>query len=82
MKYMISKPSSNESKLLSWWKVNETRLPRLAALAKKYLAIPATKRHCEKFFQPARFLLQSRQTDLTPSNAVGLNFLHETYNSM
>lgn len=80
-KYLLSKPSIDENKLLVWWKVNERRLPRLATLARKYLGIPATKKHCEKLFEPARILMRGPQIDL-PVNVVNLNFLHETYNSM
>ena len=40
--YFGEQPLSKTESPLSWWKLNEARLPALASLAKSFLCIPAT----------------------------------------
>ncbi|XP_043477698.1 uncharacterized protein LOC122508427 [Leptopilina heterotoma] len=72
----------NNSDLLMWWKLKEGKFPKLASLAKKYLCIPATKRHSEKFFEPAKILLNNRSADMKPSTVIDLNYMHYFYKSI
>ena len=44
---------SNPSDLLIWWKNNECRFPKLAKMAKQYLAAPASTAGVERVFSAA-----------------------------
>ena len=53
---------------LAWWRQHETHLPRLAKLAKKYLAVPATSVPSERVFSKAGQLVSARRANLNPKN--------------
>lgn len=62
---------------LGWWKNNENRFPRLAKLAKRYLAIQATSAPAERLFSVAGLTIANGRAGLLPDNAAMLIFLHE-----
>ncbi len=62
---------------LHWWRANETRFPRLAKLAKRYLAIQATSAPAERLFSVAGLTIANDRARLLPDNAAMLIFLHE-----
>ena len=51
--------------VLDWWKRHEQRLPKLAQLAKKYLAVPATTGSVERLFSTAGAVGRARRSRLT-----------------
>ena len=64
---------------IAWWKKYDTRFPRLAALAHKYLSIQATSAPSERIFSLASRIIEDRRTRLDPSLAgqllyVGCNY--------
>ncbi|CAB5157817.1 unnamed protein product [Rhizophagus irregularis] len=48
--YLKSPVVPGEIDLLQWWKANESQYPHLAAMARDYLAIPATSTPIERAF--------------------------------
>ena len=62
---------------LQWWRLNQTRFPRLAWLAEKYLAIQATSAPSERLFSAAGLTIAKKRASLLPDNAAMLIFLHD-----
>ena len=63
---------------LLWWKINENRLPLLAAVARTYLATPVTPPtsvQSERIFSSAGDVYTEHRTRLAPENAERLIFL-------
>ncbi len=52
-----------------FWKVHQKKLPVLAAMAKKYLVIPATSAPSERIFSKASLIISKRRNRLNPENA-------------
>ncbi len=53
---------------LAWWKLNSTRFPHLARLAKKYLALPATSAAAERLFSKCGLVLSKLRNRLAPES--------------
>lgn len=49
---------------LTWWRLNEHRFPRLAAMARDYLCIPGTSVAVERVFSTGRDVISVRRTSL------------------
>jgi hypothetical protein len=62
---------------LHWWRYNSSRFPRLAALARKLLAIQATSAPSERLFSAAGLTIAKDRSRLTQDNAAMLIFLHD-----
>lgn len=62
---------------LSWWQVYEKRLPQLAKVAKKYLAIPAISVASERHFSAAGRTLSKTRNRLLPGTTDLLLFVSE-----
>ena len=61
---------------LLWWKNNETKFPRIAKMAKKFLAIPASEVASERSFSTAGLTVSKLRCSLDPANVDQLTFLH------
>ena len=55
-----------KSNPLEWWKVNQTAFPRLAQLAKAFLAMQATSAPSERVFSGAALILTKKRNRLDP----------------
>ncbi len=53
---------------LTFWKVNATKYPKLAKVAKKFLAVPATSAPIERVFSHAGNILRPNRARLLPKN--------------
>lgn len=62
---------------LLWWKTHESIYPIHAALAKRYLAIPATSAPCERLFSISGRVLEKRRASLSPEATAAIVFVHE-----
>ena len=62
---------------LVFWKTNSERYPSLSALARKYLAIPATSVPSERAFSCAGHIVNKKRSCLLPENVQMLVFLAE-----
>ena len=65
-----------DSDPLKWWKDNATRFPTLAALAKSYLAVPATSTPSERLFSVAGNIVTKTRASLTAEHVKMRTFLH------
>jgi hypothetical protein len=66
----------NYSDELAWWKDKAKMYPRLARLARKYLATPASSALSERVFLRAGMTIAKDRASLLPPNAGQLVFLH------
>ena len=66
---------------LLWWQVQQSELPVLAGLAKRYLAIPPTSVTSERIFKTAK-LANRDKPRLKPRNCETLVFLNYNCESM
>jgi zinc finger BED domain-containing protein 1 (E3 SUMO-protein ligase ZBED1) len=55
--------------VFAWWKDNAGHFPRMAKLAKVYLAVPATSVASERSFSKAGEIITSRRSSLKPLKA-------------
>lgn len=62
---------------LLWWKAHESIYPAHAALAKRYLAIPATSAPCERLFSTGGRVLEKRRASLSPDATAAIVFVHD-----
>lgn len=62
---------------LRWWARREKQFPRLAKLAKIYLAVPATSTPSERVFSLAGNTVTRQRASLHPGNVDKLVFLNE-----
>lgn len=60
-----------------WWEKNETRYPRLAKVAKRYLCIPATSVPSERVFSACGLTVTKLRSRLTPEHVDMLIFLNK-----
>lgn len=60
-----------------WWKAREEKYPVVAAIAKKYLSIPATSASSERCFSTAGNIVTSKRNCLNPENVNMLAFLYQ-----
>ena len=75
--FLKDPPPLLDSNHAAWWKVNEGRFPRLAKLARKYLAIPGTSVPSERVFSAAGLTVNRLRTRLTPEHVDMLIFLNK-----
>ena len=59
--YLKLPPVTPETDTLQWWKVNAAAYPGLAAMARDYLAIPATGAPVERVFSGGTDLVQPKR---------------------
>ena len=67
--------SSRQQTLLQWWQANEVFYPRLATLAKKYLAVPASSVPSERVFSLAGIVVDKKRSRLKPAMVDTLIFM-------
>ena len=62
---------------LEWWRRNDKAFPKTAALARKYLAIPATSVQSERLFSATGRLISKARSRLLPEHADSLVFINK-----
>lgn len=73
--YLQTKVSSADT-ILGWWKAQATKMPKLAALARHLLAIPASSAASERVFSAAGCTITARRTALNPETVDSILFLN------
>ena len=63
--YLRARPADGEANVLEWWKAQATIYPRPAAMARDYLAIPATGAPVERIFSGGTGLVQAKRGSLS-----------------
>lgn len=68
---------SDDEKLLSWWRQHAASFPKVAALARTILSIPATSAEPERRFSSAGNVLRERRCSIDPLNMSRILFIHD-----
>ena len=63
--YTAMQPIDPSENPLEWWASRSSTLPKLASVARKYLAIPATSVPCERLFSVSGNIMNKRRTRLS-----------------
>lgn len=79
-RFMNQKNDSDDA--LEFWRKNAKGFPRLAAIAKVLLCIPATSACSESAFSVAGCLLRKRRASIAPHKVQKVLFIHDNYNLM
>ena len=70
--YCAAPVADRRVKSLDWWKSHDKEFPTLAAMARDWLAIPASSVPCESLFSVAGNTITSNRNRLNPETARGL----------
>ena len=73
--YLQTKVSSTDT-MLGWWKTQASKLPKLAALARHLLAIPASSAASERVFSAAGCTITARRIALDPATVDSILFVN------
>ena len=73
-------PIASSENPLIWWSKHHEQFPRLAKLAKAYLAIPATSVPSEQSFSKAGYITEKRRSKLSTDHVKEILFLHYNKN--
>jgi len=73
--------STADIDVLKWWRDNEGQLPQTAAVARRYLSVPATSVESERLFSATGRLISKLRTRLLPDNVEVLVFLNKNGNN-
>ena len=76
-KYLRQTNISQQRNPLAWWKVSYSNYPRVAQVARRYLAAPSTSVPSERMFSSAVDLYSDSRNRLLPERAEMLLFVKE-----
>ena len=64
--------------ILEWWKTHRAKFPKIAQLARKYLAVPASQASSERSFSTAKIIVCDSRTRLKPKHVSQLVVWHQS----
>uniref|UniRef100_A0A1X7T819 HAT C-terminal dimerisation domain-containing protein n=1 Tax=Amphimedon queenslandica TaxID=400682 RepID=A0A1X7T819_AMPQE len=67
-RFLDEKQLPSDTNVLDWWRVNSSKYPLLASLAKRYLSTPATSVPAERIFSAAGLTVNQQRASLSPEN--------------
>lgn len=70
--YLDEMLSTEDQCPMAYWKKNQTRLPILSGIARKYLAIPASSAGVERIYSIAGAIARARRTRISVSNIANI----------
>ena len=76
LKSYLLEPQDEEGDPLDWWIANENRFPRIALIAEKILAVPATSVPSERIFSTALILINKLRNRLAADLVDHIIFLN------
>jgi hypothetical protein len=76
---IFSQKKEIPSCVLTFWRQNESSYPKMSAVAKVILGVPATTAKSESAFSIAGCLLQRRRASIEPMRAEKILFIHDNY---
>jgi hypothetical protein len=74
--YLSAPPARLDANPFDWWRKNTTLFPKVALLARRYLAVPATSIPCEQLFSVAGAIITKKRNRLHHMLARKLIFLY------
>ena len=77
--YWLERCAARDNDPLQWWTVNQKKYPGIAALASKYLCIPATSTTSERVFSTAGNIVSKRRSNLSAKYVDMLVFMNKNY---
>ena len=72
--FFSERPAMKSSSPFEWWKINASRFPNLAKLARNLLCVPATADPAEQVFSASGILVNKLHCSLLPSNVDAVIF--------
>ena len=79
--YIEEPPLQPNGNPLQWWMRNEQRFPKVAAVARRFLCVPATSVPSERIFSAAGNLVAKKRCSLLSENVNCLVFLNKNLTS-
>lgn len=73
--YLGEAPLARRDEPLTYWKVNKSRFPTLAKMARRYLSAPCSSVESERLFSSASNVVTDARNRLTPEHAEMLLFI-------
>ena len=77
--YLHEKKVKRSEDPLLWWQVHRERFPRLAVLAQRVLAVPASSTASERVFSTSGLIVDQRRSSMTPEMIDALVFLNQNH---
>lgn len=75
--YMLEPNELENSNSFNWWSVNKARFPNVAAVARAYLAIPATSVASERMFSKCGLVVSDRRSKISPLHTEQIVFVSQ-----
>ena len=73
----LDEDSTEDDDPLAWWKQKEPLYPRVARLARKYLALPASSAPSERIFSKMNVVVDKRRASLDPDRVERMVYIKE-----
>jgi hypothetical protein len=75
VRYRLAQVAPEDSDPLEWWRANQERFPRLAALARRILCIPASSAPTEREFSHVNCIADKRRAQLSVDRSSQILFV-------
>lgn len=74
-RYLVLPDEDRKTDALSWWKLHAAQFPKVAILARRYLAIPASSAASERLFSRLKLTASASRQNMSPETACMLLFV-------
>jgi hypothetical protein len=80
-KFCSESDANDDVNPYEWWSKNKTKFPNMAAVARRFLGIPATSVASERIFSKCGLICSDRRAALSPQHVEQLVFLSHNLNN-